>query len=470
MPQQLPQPFPTVAANNKIDELVTAKLKRLGIPPSELCADQEFFRRIYLDMLGILPAPADVQAFPADKDPQKRSKLIEALFQREEFADYWAMMWGDLLRIKSEYPVRIWPKGVTTYYRWVRDAVAKNKPYDQFARELLTTNGSNFRRGPANFVRAVSNKDPQTLAETTAMVFMGARFACARCHAHPTESWSINDDVALGAVVAYERQKTGTTGVLPPYITLTSPLGRFSEAGFLGNNYRTFAPGGDPNNKDFRVQGLASPRSVTDARVQERRALLEKLDTVAKQTEKPGVLKTMDAYEQKAYSLILGDAKKAFDLSEEKDELRDKYGRHHFGQSCLLARRLVERGVPFVTINYGGWDTHIENYKAMQRLLPPLEQSETILNLANASIVVADNDTPDNLVNAALSEKFGLRLMKKPEAPAPPPTKPALPKADDPDDTNAGVDARADRQRRRACARGVYCRFVLGEIARRFQA
>ncbi|MEI7729045.1 MAG: DUF1501 domain-containing protein [Verrucomicrobiota bacterium] len=178
---------------------------------------------------------------------------------------------------------------------------------------------------------------------------------------------------ALGAVVAYERNRAGYAGTLPPYITLTSALGRFSEAGFLGNNYRTFAPGGDPNNKDFRVQGLVPPRSMSDARIQERRSLLQALDSVARETDKPGVLDAMDDYEKKAYGLILGDAKKAFDLSEEKDALRDKYGRHHFGQSCLLARRLVERGVPFVTINYGGWDTHVENHKAMQRLLPPLD-------------------------------------------------------------------------------------------------
>ncbi len=210
VPQILPQPFPAAAANNKVDELVLAKLKRLGIPPSEVCSDQEFCRRIYLDMLGTLPSPAEVKAFLVDKDAQKRGKLIEALFQREEFADYWAMKWGDLLRIKSEYPVRIWPKGVTTYYHWLRESVATNQPYDQFVRELLTTSGSNFRRGPANFVRAVSNKDPQTLAETTAMLFMGARVACARCHAHPIENWSVSDNVALGAFFAKVAYKSTT--------------------------------------------------------------------------------------------------------------------------------------------------------------------------------------------------------------------------------------------------------------------
>ena len=178
---------------------------------------------------------------------------------------------------------------------------------------------------------------------------------------------------ALGSVVALKKNEAGYQSALPPYITLTNPLGRFSEAGFLGNNYRTFAPGGDPNSKDFRVQGLVPPRNMNEARIQERRALLRDLDTVAREVEKPEVLKTMDAYEEKAYGLILGEGKKAFDLSEEKEELRNQYGRHHFGQSCLLARRLVEHGVPFITINMGGWDTHVENFKAMDQLLPTLD-------------------------------------------------------------------------------------------------
>lgn len=184
---------------------------------------------------------------------------------------------------------------------------------------------------------------------------------------------------ALGAVVALKKNESGYNGTLPPYITLTNPLGRFSEAGFLGNNYRTFAPGGDPNSKDFRVQGLVPPASMTQGRLEERRSLLQSLDAVAKETEKSSMLKTMDTYQEKAYGLILGDAKKAFDMSQEKDSLREKYGRHHFGQSCLLARRLVEHGVPFITVNMGGWDTHVENFKSMKNLLPVLDSGFSTL-------------------------------------------------------------------------------------------
>jgi hypothetical protein len=207
VPQPLPDPFPSIEANNKVDELVFARLKKLGLPPSAVCTDEVFLRRVYLDAVGILPAPDEVKSFLADTDPQKRSKLIDRLLERDEFADFWALKWGDLLRIKSEYPVRIWPKAVQTYYQWLRDSIAHNKPYDQFVRELLLAGGSNFRSGAANYFRAVPSKDPQTIAETTALIFMGARIGCARCHGHPQENWSLADDLGLAAFfgkVAYK--------------------------------------------------------------------------------------------------------------------------------------------------------------------------------------------------------------------------------------------------------------------------
>jgi uncharacterized protein (DUF1501 family) len=172
---------------------------------------------------------------------------------------------------------------------------------------------------------------------------------------------------AMGAIVALKKEYTGN---LPPYITLTNPLGRFSEAGFLGNNYKTFAPGGDPNNANFRVQGLVPPRGMTEQRIADRRNLLHEVDALARQADKQDAFRGMDEFQQKAYSLILGDARQAFDLAKESDATRNRYGRNQYGQSCLLARRLVEAGVPFVTVNDGGWDTHKDNFDAMRRKLP----------------------------------------------------------------------------------------------------
>ncbi len=184
---------------------------------------------------------------------------------------------------------------------------------------------------------------------------------------------------AMGAVVALKRREDGDEGSLPPYITLTNPLGRFSEAGFLGTGHRTFAPGGDPSSRDFRVQGLVPARGITEERIRARRSLLEAVDSLARRMEKDEAFREMGSFREKAYGLLLGDARKAFDLSVEPDDLRERYGRNRFGQSCLLARRLVENGVPFITVNMGGWDTHRDNFGAMGRLLPVLDKGLSAL-------------------------------------------------------------------------------------------
>lgn len=198
-PQPLPALLPRPLAHNHVDELVFARLDKLGIPPSEIAADEVFLRRVYLDVIGTLPTADEARAFAADTAPNKRDRVIDRLLGREEFADWWALKWGDLLRIKSEFPVRVWPKGAQTYYRWLRRSLLDNRPYDQLVRELLTATGSDFRDGPANFFRANPSKDPQTFAETSALVFMGMRLGCARCHGHPTERWNPEDDLGLAA-------------------------------------------------------------------------------------------------------------------------------------------------------------------------------------------------------------------------------------------------------------------------------
>jgi len=177
---------PTVAGNpydsgiapiplNEIDKLVFAKLQKLGIKPANVCTDAVFIRRAYLDAIGVLPTAREVQAFLKDANPEKRELLIDQLLKREEFADYWTMKWCDILRVKAEFPINLWPNAVQAYHRWIQTAIRRNMPYDQFARELLTSNGSNFRVGPVNFFRAVQGKDPATLARITALTFMGER-------------------------------------------------------------------------------------------------------------------------------------------------------------------------------------------------------------------------------------------------------------------------------------------------------
>jgi hypothetical protein len=154
---------------------VFAKLSSLDIQPV-LCSDAVFVRRAFFDVIGTLPTAGEVREFLDDPDTEnKRRLLIDRLLERNEYADYWSMKWGDILRIKAEIPVNLWPNAAQAYHRWVRASLADNKPYDQFVRELLTSNGSNFRVGPVNFYRAVQDKTPEVIAATAALTFMGSR-------------------------------------------------------------------------------------------------------------------------------------------------------------------------------------------------------------------------------------------------------------------------------------------------------
>jgi len=207
VPQPLDGPFPAFEPAGKIDELVLANLRKLGLPPAGPCSDEVFLRRAFLDVTGTLPSPEEARAFLADKNPAKRKELIESLLGREEFVAFWALKWSDLLRIKGENPVNLWPKGAEAYYQWVYESVARNKPYDQIARELLTATGSNFRCGPSNFYRAVPSRDPRTYGESAALVFLGARLLCARCHGHPEEAWGQDDNLGMAAFFGQIRLK-----------------------------------------------------------------------------------------------------------------------------------------------------------------------------------------------------------------------------------------------------------------------
>jgi len=184
---------------------------------------------------------------------------------------------------------------------------------------------------------------------------------------------------SVGAVVSlFKGYDAGYSGLIPPYIVLTELQGRFSESGFLGYRCKPFATGGDPARNPFTVEGVVA-QGISDKRQQDRRDLLHKLNTLEHAMNGDPQLAASDQAEKQAYDLILGDAGKVFDLTQEKDELRDRYGRNTFGQSCLVARRLVERGVPYVTINYKGWDTHKQHFPAMRRKLPEMDKGMATL-------------------------------------------------------------------------------------------
>ena len=183
----------------------------------------------------------------------------------------------------------------------------------------------------------------------------------------------------MGAIVSlFKGYDRGYKGLIPPYIVLTTTEGRFSEEGFLGPRYKPFATGGDPSQKRFVVSGVTA-EGISDQRQRNRRELLHSLDSLGKAMPTNPQFEQLNRCEENAYNLILGDSGKIFDLASEKDELRDRYGRNKFGQSCLMARRLVEIGVPYVTINNGGWDTHKQHFEAMRRKLPELDKGMSTL-------------------------------------------------------------------------------------------
>ncbi len=161
--------------NGKIDEFQLSNLKKLGIRPAKMSSDGTFLRRAYVDLIGTLPTMEETSNFLADKSLYKRQKLIESLLARDEFATYWSLKWGDILRIKSEFPINLWPNAVQAYSHWIWNAVQTNMPYDKFARELLTSSGSNFRDPPANFFRATEDRSPCGLAKVAVLTFLGSR-------------------------------------------------------------------------------------------------------------------------------------------------------------------------------------------------------------------------------------------------------------------------------------------------------
>jgi hypothetical protein len=177
---------------NSIDEFVAKEWEKIGLRPVELSTDEEFLRRVSLDVIGTLPTPEEIKAFAEDTDPGKRQKLIDALLDRPEYVDYWSYRWADLLRVHRRY---VGDKGMWSFWNWVRKAVRENWPIDRLARELLTAQGSLFTNGATAYFFV--DEDPAQLGETTAQLFLGVRLQCAKCHHHPYEAWSQEDYYGL---------------------------------------------------------------------------------------------------------------------------------------------------------------------------------------------------------------------------------------------------------------------------------
>jgi hypothetical protein len=231
---------------NRIDEIVFAKLKTLGIQPA-LCSDAVFVRRAHLDVTGKLPTAEEAKAFIQDTDKNKRVALIDRLLDQSAHVGYWAMKWSDILKVKAEFPVKVWPNAAQAYYRWVWESIAQNKPYNQFARELLTSSGSNFRVGPVNFYRAIQDKTPEGIAGAVGLALMGSRI-----HFWP-------DDRRAGMAVFFSQIGYKPTSEWKEEIVFWDPLNSVAVSG-------STAPGIDSVAKSVTAtnqipQALAKPLS-----------------------------------------------------------------------------------------------------------------------------------------------------------------------------------------------------------------
>jgi uncharacterized protein DUF1549/uncharacterized protein DUF1553/Big-like domain-containing protein len=261
-----PAQYAALPRANFIDDLVLRKLEQLRIEPSPLAPDAEFLRRVYLDLIGTLPTPAEVEQFLGDKSPDKRAKLIDALLERPEFADYRALKLSDLLRVNSQYMSQ---EGADAFYRWIRNRTRENAGYDKLVRELLTARGSGFHVGPANYFRIANN--PEELAETTSQTFLGVRMNCAKCHNHPFERWQQRDYYSLAAFFARVGTKGGPEfGENQVYVKSDGEVkhpksGQVLAPRFLGGDEAVVPVGGD--RRAALAEWLTSRENVQFARV-----------------------------------------------------------------------------------------------------------------------------------------------------------------------------------------------------------
>ena len=257
-----PDPKP----NNYIDEHLFAKQNLLQIPPSDLCSDGEFIRRLYLDVLGILPDASEVDVFLKDTQPGKRQKLIDDVLARPEYAEYWALKWGDLLRVKS---AKISEAGVHKFHRWLTRAMRENKPYDEFVRELLLAQGSTYLNPPANYFRTAQTVND--CAESTSQLFLGIRMQCAKCHNHPYEEWTQENYYGIGSFFSrVQRKETAIPNEREIY------LGGSGEVSMPGRSEpaRPWLPGvgqvevnDEQDRRQVFVDWLTDPRNQWFARV-----------------------------------------------------------------------------------------------------------------------------------------------------------------------------------------------------------
>ena len=206
LPKGLQYEDPKTPEFNYVDTHVHAKLRKLRIVPSEVCSDEEFLRRVSVDITGTMPTIDDYEKFLADTSPDKRGKLVDELLQRKEFVDIWVMKWAELLQVRT-IANRVEKKPMLAYFNWLRDKIASNTPTDKMVQELLGARGGSFANPAVNYYQ--TETETLKVAENVAQVFMGMRIQCAQCHNHPFDRWTMDDYYGFAAFFSQIGRKQG---------------------------------------------------------------------------------------------------------------------------------------------------------------------------------------------------------------------------------------------------------------------
>jgi len=270
IPDNLKYERPKLAESNYIDKLVNDKLDKLRIYPSAIADDQEFVRRLYIDLIGLYPTPEEVRSFLADTRPDKRTQLVDALLQRKEFTELWVMKWAELLQIRSGLNLNRAPfyKNALLYYNWLSDRIAKNQPLNEIVVDLLSASGGTVSNPPVNYFQMET--DPLKVAENIAQVFMGMRIQCAQCHNHPFDRWTMSDYYGFEAfIMQIGRKQTDDPQEVVIYNSKGGEARHFLTKGvvkpkFLGGAEPEIKPGED--RRAVMAKWLASPENPYFAR------------------------------------------------------------------------------------------------------------------------------------------------------------------------------------------------------------
>ncbi len=206
LPKDFQFQWPNIPENNYVDTLIHNKLKKLRIVPSELCSDEEFLRRAYLDIIGALPTVEEYTRFMQNPASNKREQLVDELLGRKEFVELWVMKWAELLQIR-EVNNRVSYKSMLRYYNWLQERIQNNVPMDKMVQELLGANGGTFANAATNYYQA--EQDTLKTSENVAQVFMGMRIQCAQCHNHPFDRWTMDDYYSFASFFSQIGRKRG---------------------------------------------------------------------------------------------------------------------------------------------------------------------------------------------------------------------------------------------------------------------